>query len=320
MAVVRESHWEKKLLTLALEAERLLAPSALSEKDQALLNRAYAACDQVISAHSRTFSLATCLLPPEKRRAIRALYAFCRKSDDLIDSPCENPQAALAAWRQKTLSPALPLDDQVLIAWTDTRSRYHIPLCYGEQLLDGLARDLQPQRYTTFEELTTYAYRVASTVGLMSMHIIGFADQRAIPYAIKLGVALQLTNILRDVDEDRRMKRIYLPLNELDAYGLSETDLNQERIDNRWRAFMRFQIQRTRLLYAEAIPGIALLNKDGRLAIMAASVLYRAILDDIEAHDYDVFHRRAHVSAGNALRILTQIGLYQWSGGNYEML
>lgn len=133
------------------------------------------------------------------------------------------------------------------------------------------------------------------------MHIIGFSGAEAVPYAVKLGVALQITNILRDVGEDWRAGRVYLPLDELAAYGLTESDLAAGRVDGRWRAFMRFQIDRNRRLYAEAWPGIALLGKDGRLAVAAAGELYRAILDDIEAHDYDVFNRRAHVSAWGKL-------------------
>jgi phytoene synthase len=128
------------------------------------------------------------------------------------------------------------------------------------------------------------------------MHIIGFAGSAAIPYAIKLGVALQLTNILRDVGEDWQAGRVYLPQEELAAFALTEADLAAGQVDARWRAFMQFQIERNRRLYAEAWPGIALLNRDGRFAIAAAAGLYQAILDDIEAHDYDVFNRRAQVS------------------------
>jgi phytoene synthase len=141
----------------------------------------------------------------------------------------------------------------------------------------------------------------------MSMHIIGFAGEQAIPYAIKLGIALQITNILRDIEEDRRSGRVYLPMDEMTAFGLTEADLDRRQVDERWRAFMRFQIERNRHLYAQARPGIALLSRDGRFAVAAASDLYRAILDDIEAHDYDVFHRRAHVSAWGKLRRLPRI-------------
>ena len=301
MAIVYSPVWERSLLPLAYEAEhQAVALVSLSVGDTVTLDHAYAYCDAITLAHSRTFATATHLLPPLKRQAMRALYAFCRRSDDIVDSSGLSPaeaQARLSAWRRTVLSAVPPADDLVALAWADTRLRYRIPWQYAAQLLDGVGRDLSQNRYRTFEELAAYAYGVASTVGLMSMHIIGFAGERAIPYAIELGVALQLTNILRDVAEDWNGGRLYLPMDELTAFGLTEADLDRGEVDDRWRAFLRFQIARNRRLYREARPGIALLQRDGRFAVAAASDLYGAILADIEAHDYDVFHRRAHVSA-----------------------
>ena len=189
------------------------------------------------------------------------------------------------------------LADLVAAAWADTLTRYHIPRHYALQLIDGVARDLSQSRYQTFDELATYCYGVASTVGLMSMYIVGFTSHEAVPYAIKLGVALQMTNILRDVGEDFRNGRIYLPQDELRAFGITEADIAHGSITDRWRDFMRFQIDRTRRLYAESSPGIRLLDPDGQLAIAAASGLYRGILDTIEKNGCDVFSRRASLSA-----------------------
>ncbi len=300
--------WERNLLSLAVEARRsAVVPTVYPIADAKLLARAFAFCDSVASTYSRSFYLATSLLPGEKRRAIRALYAFCRVTDNIVDSPADDPEKLLATWRRKALSFEPPRDDLVALAWADTRRRYHIPPRYAEQLIEGVTRDLNQNRYRTFEELTTYAYGVASTVGLMSMHIIGYASAAAIPYAIKLGVALQVTNILRDVAEDWQMGRVYLPLDELAAYGLDETDIAAGRVDDRWRALMRFQIERNRRLYDEAWRGIAMLNPDGRFAVAAAGELYRALLDDIEAHDYAVFSRRAHVNTWGKLRKLPGI-------------
>jgi phytoene synthase len=285
--------------------------------DRSLLLRAYAQCESITAHHSRSFHLASRFLSAAKRRAMRALYAFCRVTDDIVDCDivdcdivdCDDCDAEheLARWRQQSLALNPPQTDRVAVAWADARTRYRIPVRYAEQLIDGVARDLTQQRYQTFDELAAYAYGVASTVGLMSMHIIGFSGPDAIPYAIKLGVALQLTNILRDVAEDWRAGRVYLPADELAAFDLSEADLAAGRVDDRWRAFMRFQIERNRRLYAEAWPGIALLNRDGRFAVAAAAALYRAILDDIEAHDYDTFSRRAHVSGPRKLSQLPAI-------------
>jgi phytoene synthase len=300
--------WEPALLSRALEAWQsitIAAPQSLS--DRVLLDRANAYCAHVTAHHSRSFYRASSFLPGEERRAVRALYAFCRVTDDIVDCPDCDPQRDLRAWCDVVFAAEPPPTNLVAVAWADARQRYHIPTRLAEQLIDGVARDLHQSRYTRFDDLTAYAYGVASTVGLMSMRIIGYRNASAIPYAIKLGVALQLTNILRDVGEDWRTGRVYLPADELAAFGLSEVDLARGQVDDRWRAFMRFQIERNRRLYAEAWPGIELLNEDGRFAIAAAGDLYRRILDDIEAHDYDVFTRRAHVSTPRKLLGLLQL-------------
>lgn len=300
--------WENTLLSLAYEARQSsVRPFINFAHSQARLTQAYAQCEAITAQYSRSFYLASGLLPSSKRRAVRALYAFCRTTDDIVDCPGRDVETALTRWRQHVSLVEPPADDMVAIAWADTRAHYNIPQRYAEQLIDGVARDLHQTRYTTFAELAAYAYGVASTVGLMSMHIIGFAGPEAIPYAVKLGVALQITNILRDVGQDWQLGRVYLPQEELAAFGLSEADLAAGRVHARWRAFMKFQIERNRQLYAEAWPGIALLNREGRFAISAAAGLYQAILDEIEGHDYDVFNRRASVSGWSKLRRLPGI-------------
>ncbi len=307
--------WERPLLNLALDAFRSAPESAVHDPTRTLpgiweavapadIAAAFEHCRRLTAHHSRTFYLASLLLPAEKRRAMHALYAFCRVADDLIDHPGSDPQTALADWGRRALNARPDPGDPVALAWASTRMRYRIPARLAEQLLDGVALDLHPVRIQTFEQLAAYAYGVASTVGLMSMHITGFRGPQAIPYAIKLGVALQITNILRDVGEDLRLGRVYLPADELRRFGLSEENLAAGTVDDRWRRFMRFQIQRNRRLYAEAWPGISLLDTDGRLAIAAAADFYAAILDDIEEHDYDVFTRRAHLTAWEKLRRL----------------
>jgi phytoene synthase len=294
--------WERRLFDLALEPLQHNDPAVSIVADAETLARAYARCHAITKEHSKTFHLASGLLPPDKREAARALYAFCRVSDDLIDHPGDDPLASLEAWRTRALTEHPPADDPVALAWADTRVRYDVPVRYAHQLIDGVTKDLTIARYETFDDLAEYAYGVASTVGLLAMHIIGFDGPQAIPYAVKLGVALQLTNILRDVREDWDNGRLYLPQDELSAFGLSEEQIAQGRVDHRWQVFMRYQIDRNRRLYAEAMPGIAMLHRDGRFAIAAAAELYRAILDDIEAHEYDVFTRRAHVGKLGKLR------------------
>jgi phytoene synthase len=305
---VKISTWENNLLSLACEAQS--TPSRGSwqpNSDAALLKIAYTHCRKLTAIHSRSFYLASRLLPVAKRQAVWALYAFCRISDDIVDQPGRNVNIALANWRRRMLASNPPPDDWVALAWADTQARYHIPLRYAEQLIDGVAADLHRTRYTTFADLATYAYGVASTVGLMSMHIIGFSGPEAIPYAIKLGVALQVTNILRDIAEDWRAGRVYLPQEELTAFHLAEADLAAGQVDDRWRAFMRFQIARNRRLYQEAWPGIAMLHPEGRLAIAAAARFYEGILEDIEKRDYNVFRVRAHVGLWGKLRKLPHL-------------
>ncbi len=306
---VHTQPWEHRLQLWAYTAFNSDRLSWTSGLDNNMLALAYRHSADLTRLHSRTFFLASSLLPPDKRRAVRALYAVCRITDNLVDAAhaAHDPAAALQDWRQRVMAPHPPAYDPVCLAWVDTQVRYGIPRGYVEQLIDGVARDLQRTRYATFDELAEYSYGVASTVGLMVMHIVGFAGQQALSYAVKLGVALQLTNILRDVAEDWRAGRLYLPQDELAAFGLREADIARGQVDDRWRAFMRFQIARNRQLYAEARPGIAMLAPDGRFAIAAAADLYQGILDDIEAHDYDVFHRRARLGAVGKLARLPGI-------------
>lgn len=299
--------WEHTLLAMAQQGtENEAMPEPLDEASDEL-QRAYAECDQIASEHSHTFYMASRPLPKAKRKAVRSLYAFCRITDDLIDRSNGNLAEGLAAWRECSMSWPPPCDNPVAMAWGDTRARYRIPTRFAEQLVESVASDLRKKRYETFDELAVYCYGVASTVGLMSMHIIGFDGNDAIPYAVKLGVAMQLTNILRDTQEDWEAGRVYLPQEELRAFGLSDADIDRGRITSRWQEFMRFQVERNKKLYREAMPGIAYLHPGGRFAIGAAAELYRAILTDIERHDYDVFSRRAHVSTIGKLRRLPGI-------------
>ncbi len=297
--------WEPMLLSMAHEAHAAHREGmAQVEVDRRDLDRAYEHCDALTALHSRSFYVASGLLPREKRRAVRALYAFCRVTDDIVDSGDADAASVLAAWQARTAATWPSHDDLVALAWADARAKFNVPQRYAEQLIAGVAQDLHKTRYESFDELAAYSYGVASTVGLMSMHIIGFSSPEAIRYAIKLGVALQMTNILRDVGEDWRRGRVYLPAEDLRRFGLSAEDIAAGRVTSNWRRFMRSQIERNRQLYAEALPGIALLDADGRFAIAAAADLYRAILDGVEANDYDVFSRRAHTSTiGKVLRL-----------------
>lgn len=293
--MVLTTSWEQQLVmqaSAAVYSQDVYTVEASADQ----LAAAYAICADLTRQHSKTFYLASALLPTAQRQAMRALYAFCRTSDDLVDRAPGAAMSTLQTWRRQALYPYWVVDNPVTLAWLDARRRFAIPRLYAEQLLEGVGQDIAHTRYATFNELAGYCYGVASTVGLMAMHITGYSGREALPYAIKLGVALQLTNILRDVAEDWRMGRLYLPQEDLQRFDVSEADIAAGRNNVRWQALMRFEIERTRQLYAEAMPGIALLGAQGQLAVAAAAELYQRILDDIEAHHYDVFSRRAHLS------------------------
>jgi 15-cis-phytoene synthase len=294
-----QANWENQLLALAGNVPQPHTRPFFSYwAGDVSLRKAYKQAEKITAQHSKSFYFASGLLPEEKRSAVRALYAFCRTVDDIVDESSEVARdSRLDYWRGMMDTASFADHDLVATAWADTLTRYHIPRHYALQLIDGVTRDLSQVRYQTFEELATYCYGVASTVGLMSMYIVGFTDNKAVPYAIKLGVALQMTNILRDVGEDYRNGRLYLPREELAFYGIQELDIAEGRLTDHWRQFMKFQIERTRQLYEDSWAGVKMLEREGQLAIGAASVFYQGILDEIEKNDYDVFTQRASLSA-----------------------
>jgi phytoene synthase len=260
---------------------------------------AYAYTEQLTRVHSKTFYLATALLPRQARRAIHALYAFCRATDDLVD----NGGATLAdveRWRAEAARPSRSQRNPILLGWALVREQYGVNPKYQNELIDGMALDMSKRRYTTWADLERYCYLVASTVGLLSLPIIGLARgtrfEEAAPYAVQLGLALQLTNILRDVGEDAERGRVYLPQSDLATFRLTPGDILSRVHDERFIVLMKLEIARARDLYRSALPGIALLSPAARPAVGAAALLYRAILDQIEAMGYRVHTQRASIS------------------------
>lgn len=300
--------WEEHILVRA--TENLHAENAAALPDHcrgAALETAHRYCSEVTALHSKSFFMASGLLSKEQRKATRALYAFCRTTDDIVDFPGPDRERQLEIWRERSLSGSPRANDPVSIAWADTLHKFNIPVQYAHQLIDGVEMDIHTHRYRNFAALAEYSYGVASTVGLMSMHIIGFSGKEAIRYAVKLGVALQLTNILRDIAEDWQRGRLYLPQDEMEAFGVTEDHLENGIVDAAWKDFMRFQIERARNIYAEAWPGIAMLHPSGRMSIAAAASFYRDILKKIERRDYDVFSGRACLSKWGKLRQLPRL-------------
>lgn len=276
------------------------------------LEEAYELCREITAKYAKTFYLGTLLMPQDKRQAIWALYAWCRRTDEMVDGP----QSALTTnetldhWEERLESIFMGHpSDGFDLALVDTVQRFPLDIKPFRDMIAGQRMDLYRSRYQTFDELNLYCYRVAGTVGLMSLAVMGvdttpvttpwdlFRPHETDPThkAVALGVAKQLTNILRDVGEDARRGRVYLPLCELSLFNYSEQDLMDGVIDDRWRQLMQFQIQRARSFYAEAEWGISVLNPDARWPIWSALIHYREILKVIERNDYDVFHHRAFV-------------------------
>jgi phytoene synthase len=299
----------------------LQLPDYSPVKTLASLEDSYERCRQITATFSKTFYLGTLLMSEEKRRAIWAIYVWCRRTDELVDGPRAGSTTleTLEQWEQhlESIFAGNPIDDED-VALVDTLRRFPIDIQPFRDMIAGQRMDLYRSRYETFDELNLYCYRVAGTVGLMSTSVMGVDEtafkapwdsingQSGIPVeeAIALGVANQLTNILRDVGEDARRGRIYLPLEDLALFNYTEEDLFNGVIDQRWRELMKFQIQRARKFYTSAERGISVLSPDARFPVWAALILYRKILDVIERNDYDVFRQRAYVSGPGKLACL----------------
>ncbi|MEO7521936.1 MAG: phytoene/squalene synthase family protein [Gemmatimonas sp.] len=283
-------------------------------------------CERITRHHARTFSLASRLLPPEKRRAAYALYAFCRVADDMVDGANSSTPDESATVRaglreyENGLSAALagrPSDPVFReVAWVTTR--FEVPAAPLFELLSGVARDLDVTAYHDWRELESYCQGVASSVGEMCTHVFGVAADgsraRAVGHARTLGVAMQLTNILRDVGEDAKRGRCYLPRTELGQFGLSTDDVfsnPQLPLDARWRRFMAYQVERARQLYSTALPGISMLMPDAQRCATACAAGYAGILGAIEAQDYDTISTRARVGSLARMGILWDAWRYR---------
>jgi phytoene synthase len=244
----------------------------------------YEQAGEATARGSRSFHFAARLFPRETRRAAHAIYWYCRRTDDLADKGGSLEE--LAEWEAQLLSNS---SHPILALLRHTAAAHSIPMEYARELIRGVRMDLERTRYETFDELRVYCYRVASVVGLMMAHAIGFRPG-AERYAIDLGIAMQLTNILRDVGEDLSLGRIYLPAEDLRRFGYSEEDLRARKVNKQFRRLMQWQIA-----HVSAAPGIAMLHPRGRVAVRLAAELYSRILGRIEANHYDVFTQRAHV-------------------------
>jgi phytoene synthase len=281
------------------------------------LSLSRAACRRMTAHHAKTFYFASHALPAQKRADAYAVYAFCRHVDDRIDlAPDEEARRAGFAGLKTVLDSAYdftrePKEDDLLPwlpAFRETAQRRAIPRSYFDDLLTGVEMDRGRVRIGTWEELDRYCYHVAGVVGLIMVHVLTEPAPELLRPARDLGTAMQLTNILRDIDEDWRRDRIYLPLQELEKFGLAEEDIARRRMSDSFRAMMRFQIGRARTYYEQAEPGIRALPRDGsRRTVRLMSTIYGEILNEIERADCQVFGVRRRVSFPRKLWLAARV-------------
>lgn len=262
---------------------------------------------------SKSFYFATRFFPPDLARAAHSVYWFCRYTDDLADE-CETVEQGrrdIEEWSARLNNAEAGGDAHpVLRLFLYTASEYEIPLEYAHELIEGMRMDLTQNRYADFATLRLFCYRVASVVGLMMSCVIGFENpadrESALPHAIDLGIAMQLTNILRDVGEDRDRGRIYLPQDEMARFGYREEQLLAGERNEAFSNLMSFQVERARAFYEKGNVGIPLLNIRGRFAVKIASDVYREILQRLATSGFDVFEDRAVVPASRKYWLTAQ--------------
>jgi phytoene synthase len=266
----------------------------------AQLEQSYRLCGRIARRTAKNFYYSFLVMPGGKRRAMCAIYAFMRRSDDIADSAA-NPAVALEGlrrWRETVASAFASSDspEPILLALADTVQRYRIPTRYFFELLDGTEMDQTTTRYETFADLYRYCYRVASCVGLVVLPIFGYEDKAAEAPAEACGIAFQLTNILRDVKEDAQMGRIYLPLEDLRRFGVKESDIMNADATPQFVELMKFEAGRAREFYRKAQPLLDMINPDSRGTLAVMMGIYRGILDKIEEQDFAVMDGKIRLS------------------------
>ena len=284
-----------------------LTAAGITDSD---LRASYEECKRLNALHGKTYFLATLLLPKAKRPFVHALYGFARYADEIVDDlaselSIEEKAEALSNWGNGVLADLKKgtSDDHVGRALIDTVKRFDIPHEHFEAFLHSMTMDLTVQEYETYEDLLEYVYGSAAVIGLEMVPILGPLHNDAFEAAKKLGIAFQLANFIRDVDEDLDRGRVYLPIKELAQFGVSREMLEERVLTPEIIEALKFQIARVRRLQAEAAPGIAMLEATSRPCIEAASTLYCGIVDEVEKIGYDIFNQRAKTSTGRRIRV-----------------
>jgi len=275
-----------------------------------LLAQSYEECKRLNALHGKTYYLATLLLPAAKRPPVHALYGFARYADEIVDDLAstltpEEKAVALRTWGDTVLADLRAGESNDLIgrALVDTVNKYSIPLEYFDAFMVSMEMDLTVTRYQTYDDLMTYVHGSAVVIGLEMLPILGYSDPRAIEAATALGTAFQLANFIRDIGEDIDRGRIYMPLDDLARFGVSEEMLLKRQLTPEIVDAIKYQIARVRDLQEKAEAGIQYLDPISRPCIRAASELYCGIVDEIEANGYDIFNKRATTSSWRRARV-----------------
>jgi len=274
------------------------------------LRASYEECKRLNALHGKTYYLATLLLPKAKRPFVHALYGFARYADEIVDDlaselSVEEKAEVLGKWGNGVLADLKKgtSQDHVGRALIDTVNRFDIPHEHFEAFLHSMTMDLTVQEYESYEDLLEYVYGSAAVIGLEMVPILGPLHNDAFEAAKKLGIAFQLANFIRDVDEDLDRGRVYLPLKELGQFGVTRDMLEERVLTPEIIEALKFQIARVRQLQAEAAAGIKMLEPSSRPCIEAASTLYCGIVDEVEKIGYDIFNQRAKTSTARRMRV-----------------
>jgi phytoene synthase len=277
---------------------------------------AYSVCRSIARRSAKNFYYAFLVLPKPKRQALCAVYAFMRRCDDITDDallPLRERREKLDTWLNDfhRVLAGQPTDEPVLLALTDTQRKYRIPVELLDQLAYGTAMDVQETepseltvQYRTFDDLYVYCYRVASVVGLVCIRVFGYRDSGAEPLAERLGLAFQLTNIIRDVKEDAAMGRVYIPQEDLLNHGISAEELRSATDAARLRPLLAMEADRAREFYTSADELIPLIDEDSQPALWVLATIYRRLLEKIALRQYDVFNGRVGLTVREKLSIL----------------
>ena len=280
------------------------------------LDTAYAYCERITREEARNFFYAFRTLPAIKRRSIYAAYAFARTCDDAADEdlPVDEKLTKLAEIRgQVALCEAGRPHSPVMIALADTAARFVIPYNYFYEVLEGVKMDLVWTRYKNFDELRKYCYKVASIIGLISIQIFDYKDeQNAKKYAVGLGLAMQLTNILRDIREDAERGRIYIPLDEIKQFGYSEAELLNGTVNDPFKKLMAFQAQRAHGYFDTGLQLLPLVARDSRACPAVLGEVYKRLLEHIEDSGFAVFETRISLSKIEKLTIMLKFWIRQF--------